>query len=97
MRRLFLIIAFSLLLLVALGAWMEPAVLWSLIVIVPPLALGFYDYFQPQHAIRRNFPLVGRMRYLLESIRPEIYQYFVESETDGGSGYMVTDGDHAVL
>src|SRR5690606_6900273 len=32
---------------------------------------------------RRNFPLLGRVRYLFEAIRPEINQYFVESNTDG--------------
>ncbi|MCD6176957.1 MAG: FMN-binding glutamate synthase family protein, partial [Candidatus Cloacimonetes bacterium] len=38
---------------------------------------------QTKHAIRRNFPVIGRMRYLLEAIRPEIMQYFVETDTEG--------------
>ncbi|RYZ48985.1 MAG: FMN-binding glutamate synthase family protein, partial [Proteobacteria bacterium] len=45
--------------------------------------LGMYDYIQRKHTIRRNFPLFGRLRYLMESIRPEIMQYFVESDTNG--------------
>lgn len=45
--------------------------------------MGFYDMYQSKRTIRRNFPLLGRMRYLLESIGPEIRQYFVETDTDG--------------
>ena len=47
------------------------------------LFAGYYDYFQTRHAIRRNFPLLGRFRYWLEAIRPEVNQYFIESNTDG--------------
>jgi len=46
-------------------------------------ALGIYDYLQSKHAILKNFPVVGHFRYLLESISPEIQQYFIESNTDG--------------
>lgn len=45
--------------------------------------LGIYDSFQKKHAILRNFPVLGHFRYLLESISPEIQQYFIESNTDG--------------
>lgn len=38
---------------------------------------------QKKHAIRRNFPVIGNFRYMLESIRPEIMQYFVETDTEG--------------
>ena len=47
------------------------------------LALVAYDTFQNKHAIRKNYPLVGRLRYLLESFRPELRQYFFENELDG--------------
>ncbi|MCP4418845.1 MAG: FMN-binding glutamate synthase family protein [Chloroflexi bacterium] len=60
-----------------------PPIAWSFILIVPLLAVGYYDYFQHRHAVMRNFPLIGRGRYLFETIRPEIYQYFIESDTDG--------------
>ena len=39
--------------------------------------------YQSKHTIKRNFPLLGRMRYLLESIGPEIGQYFKETDTEG--------------
>jgi glutamate synthase domain-containing protein 2 len=45
--------------------------------------LGLHDLTQRHKAVLRNFPVIGHFRYLLESIRPEINQYFVESETDG--------------
>lgn len=43
--------------------------------------LGLWDLMQRKHALRRNFPLTARFRYLLESIGPEIRQYFIESDT----------------
>ncbi len=43
--------------------------------------LGLWDLVQRKQALRRNFPLTARMRYLLESIGPEIRQYFIESDT----------------
>ena len=41
------------------------------------------DSFQSKHSVRRNYPLVGRLRYLFESVRPEFRQYFFEGELDG--------------
>jgi glutamate synthase domain-containing protein 2 len=49
----------------------------------PILILGFYDITQKRRAILRNFPVLGHLRYLLESIRPEIGQYFIESDLSG--------------
>ena len=83
MRRQFVIASIVLLLVVAGLSLLWPAVLWSLVVLGPLLAAGYQDYFQQRQAIRRNFPLLGRFRYLFEAIRPEINQYFVESNTDG--------------
>ena len=45
--------------------------------------MGFYDMYQSKKTIRRNFPLLGRMRYLLEALGPGVRQYFIESDTDG--------------
>ena len=39
--------------------------------------------YQSKKTIRKNFPLLGRMRYLLESLGPEMRQYFVETDLDG--------------
>ncbi len=45
-------------------------------------ALGFYDVTQRSHAILRNYPVIGHMRFLFEGIRPEIRQYLIESDQD---------------
>jgi glutamate synthase domain-containing protein 2 len=45
--------------------------------------LGVYDIFQTRHAVLRNYPVSAHLRFLLEEIRPEMRQYFFESETDG--------------
>ena len=64
-------------------AFYTPKILFSLIILVPLFVLGVADIIQTSQTIRRNFPLIGRMRYILEKIRPEIVQYFVESDTEG--------------
>ena len=38
---------------------------------------------QTRHAVRRNFPLIGRGRWLMESLGPFVRQYLIESDTDG--------------
>ncbi|HLQ85288.1 MAG TPA: FMN-binding glutamate synthase family protein [Salinisphaeraceae bacterium] len=44
--------------------------------------LGIYDIYQPRHAILRNYPILGHMRFFFEYIRPEIRQYFVEGDLE---------------
>ncbi len=56
---------------------------FALIGIAPVFLIGIYDIFQKKHAILKNFPVVGHFRYVLESFRPEIMQYFVETDTEG--------------
>ncbi len=60
-----------------------PPVLWSLIIVAPLTAIGIYDRIQHKHSLWRNFPLLGRGRWIMETIRPYVRQYFVESDTDG--------------
>lgn len=45
-------------------------------------ALGIRDLRQNRHAILRNYPVIGHFRFLLEYIRPEMRQYFLESDTE---------------
>ena len=45
--------------------------------------LGTRDLIQTRHAVLRNYPLTAHIRFILEEIRPEIRQYFLESEKDG--------------
>ena len=44
--------------------------------------LGLRDLRQTRHAILRNYPVIGHMRFLLEFIRPEMRQYFIESDNE---------------
>jgi len=60
-----------------------PICLIFLVLAIPLSLIGLRDLFQNSHTIRKNYPIVGNLRYLLEEIRPEINQYFVESNTDG--------------
>ncbi len=83
MRREFTILALLALFVNLLGYFYFPQILWSLIIVVPLALCGFRDMFQSKHTILRNFPLLGHFRYLLELIRPEINQYFIESNVDG--------------
>ncbi len=41
-----------------------------------------YDLTQRRHAILRNFPVVGHLRYLLEAFGPELRQYIVTGNDD---------------
>ncbi len=57
--------------------WYWPAGLFGLLTLV-----GWIDYRQPHQAIRRNYPVLAHFRFFFEYIRPEIRQYFVESESE---------------
>ncbi|WP_231444966.1 FMN-binding glutamate synthase family protein [Brevibacterium zhoupengii] len=82
----FLAIAATLSILVALG-WAAAVGLWAWWVIgalvAAVIVLAIYDLTQKKHAILRNYPVVGHLRFLLESLRPELQQYFIERNWDG--------------
>lgn len=44
--------------------------------------LGLYDVLQNRHSILKNYPIMGHFRYIFEDFRPEIRQYFIESDHD---------------
>lgn len=46
-------------------------------------AVGVWDMIQTKHSLRRNYPIMANLRFMLEKVRPEIRQYFLESDTDG--------------
>lgn len=57
--------------------------LWPLVATVGALSVvGLIDLLQRPHAVRRNYPVIGNIRYLFEAIRPEIRQYLLESDSD---------------
>ncbi|MBY4597218.1 FMN-binding glutamate synthase family protein [bacterium BD-1] len=55
---------------------------WGLAAFGALSLVGLWDLLQKKQALRRNFPLTAHFRYGLESIGPEIRQYFIESDTD---------------
>ncbi|MFV9454366.1 FMN-binding glutamate synthase family protein [Rhodococcus sp. NM-2] len=59
-------------------AWWVVAALLAVLLIV-----GLYDLLQRKHSVLRNYPILGHLRYLLESLRPELQQYFIERNFDG--------------
>lgn len=83
MRTLFFAISATLFAAIGMLAYFWTPALWGLAILVPLFLLGIWDVLQTKHAIRRNFPVIGHGRYLLEHIRPEINQYFIESNWDG--------------
>src|SRR6478735_2531133 len=58
--------------------WWIPA-----LVVAVLAAVGVYDLFQRRHSVLRNYPVLGHLRYLLEALRPELQQYFIERNYDG--------------
>ena len=45
--------------------------------------LGLWDVRQTKSSVLRNYPVIGHFRFLLEFIRPEIRQYFIETNSSG--------------
>jgi len=78
------------------GGWYVP-----LVIVAVALLVALWDVLQRRHSVLRNYPLVGHLRYLLEMIRPELQQYFIERNYDGrpydrdtrGSIYERAKGD----
>ena len=64
----------------AIGGWGW----WVLVVLLVALiGVACYDLLQRRHSILRNYPVLGHLRFLLEGIRPELQQYFIERNFDG--------------
>ncbi len=74
------IIALSIIINVTL-AWSQ--LYWWLIVTIPILLLGVYNITQKTHTLLNIYPIIGHLRFLFEGIRPEIQQYFIESNLSG--------------
>ena len=65
-------------LLAGLLTWVSPSAA------IAVAAIALYDAFiNKKHSITKNFPVLGRLRYLFERFRPEIRQYFIEDDRNG--------------
>ncbi|GAB3014362.1 FMN-binding glutamate synthase family protein [Niabella terrae] len=84
MRRVFIFVSITALIIsFLLGYYFSKNwyVLFAGVLVVS--VMGYYDMIQTKHSIRRIYPVFGRLRYVMEELRPKIYQYFVESDIDG--------------
>src|SRR6195952_4861083 len=71
--------------LLALGLALTPSGFWGWTLVVIPALLvliGLWDLVQGEHAVLRNYPVIGHIRWLVEMVRPEIRQYLLESEDE---------------
>ncbi|WP_448956553.1 FMN-binding glutamate synthase family protein [Labrys neptuniae] len=59
-------------------AWLWPVSLLALALV----ALGSWDLFQTGHAVWRNYPVLGHVRWLMELVRPELRQYLFEADEE---------------
>jgi glutamate synthase domain-containing protein 2 len=66
---------------IALALWRPGR--WGLIVVVPLLLLALWDFFQTRHTLRRNYPLLARVRWIMEDLRPYARAYVVEGDLEG--------------
>ncbi len=80
----YLAFAFCLLMLVLSVALARYWVAWDWGVVIFALlcVLGVWDMLQTRSTLRRNYPVLAHFRFGLESIGPEIRQYFVQSDLD---------------
>jgi glutamate synthase domain-containing protein 2 len=85
MRYVGLITAILLFALTVLAAILLGGVAWIVLAVIcgALVVLGVHDVVQRRHSILRNYPILGHARFMLESIRPELQQYFIERNYDG--------------
>jgi len=55
---------------------------WLVLLFLFLVGLGFRDTRQARHSVLRNYPVIGHLRFLLEFIRPEMRQYFIEGDNE---------------
>ena len=67
----------------AAACWIIEPLRWALVVLGPALLLTLWDFVQNRHALRRNYPLIARVRWLFEDLRPFLRAYIVESDREG--------------
>lgn len=84
MRRIFALVSISVIIIFSLLAYFLWSGFWYVLgFCMIFIIMGIKDLVQKKHTLWRNFPVLGRLRWLMEDLRPKLYQYFVESDTDG--------------
>lgn len=83
LRKLFIVLSVIITGVVVGLSYLWIHALWTMVIVGPIILIGIIDISQKKQTIRRNYPVIGNLRYLLEAIRPEIMQYFVETDLEG--------------
>src|SRR5699024_4909492 len=84
MRKQFVIISSVLLIVtLALSLYLDKNWYVGFGVVLILTIMGYIDMYQTHQTVRRIYPLFGRLRYVMEELRPKMYQYFIESDIDG--------------
>lgn len=84
MRRIFLLTSSAVIVVfTVLSIWVWSGFWYFLAFCMIFIVIGVIDLIQKKHTLWRNFPVLGRLRWIMEDMRPKLYQYFVESDTDG--------------
>jgi len=66
----------------ALAWWRMGIDAWLVVPFAALVLLGLRDVRQTRHSVLRNYPVIGHLRFLLEFVRPEMRQYFIESDSE---------------
>ncbi len=83
MRKQFVVWSIAVIVFIGLAGVFRSGFWWLYLLALPLIGVGIHDMTQQEHSLRRNFPLLSRGRWLLESLRPFLRQYLFESDTDG--------------
>ena len=74
------------LLAIAAAAWLLLPGWWGLALAglgLLGLAIAVWDFFQTDHTLRRNYPLIARIRWIMEDLRPFFQSYIIENDLEG--------------
>lgn len=82
MKRTIVFAIVLLLLAIGLSGWYWRPMSWMFLVLAPFGLLAVWDLCQKKHSLLRNYPIFGRIRYILEDFRHQIRQYFIEGDRD---------------
>ncbi|HLW14295.1 MAG TPA: FMN-binding glutamate synthase family protein [Flavobacteriaceae bacterium] len=84
LRKQFVIISSILLIItLALSLFLDTNWYVAFAIVLILTIMGYIDMVQTRHTVRRIYPILGRLRYVMEELRPKMYQYFIESDIDG--------------
>src|SRR5690554_2499805 len=84
LRKQFVIISSILLIItLALSLYLDTNWYVAFAIVLILTIMGYIDMVQTRHTVRRIYPILGRLRYVMEELRPKMYQYFIESDIDG--------------